>query len=61
LGQDDPAVLELIAQQVNGIPLFTNDWSAEVQAQTEAWINLAADQDVLIEENPGGVVVDIGG
>src|SRR5690606_25153271 len=25
LGQDDPAVLDLIAQQVNDIPLFTND------------------------------------
>jgi NitT/TauT family transport system substrate-binding protein len=61
LGQDDEAVLELIAEQVNDIPLFTNDWSPEVQQMTENWVDLAADQDVLIEENPGGVVVDIGG
>lgn len=61
LGQDDQAVLDLIAEQVNGIPLFTNDWSAEAQAGTEAWIDLAAEQGVLIEENPGGIVVDVGG
>lgn len=61
LGQDDPAVLELIAEQVNGIPLFTNDWSPEVQEMTENWVQLAADQDVLIEENPGGVVTQVGG
>lgn len=61
LGQDDPAVLDLIAEQVNGIPLFTNDWSPEVQEQAEAWVDLAADQDVLIEENPGGVVVSVAG
>ena len=61
LGQDDQAVLDLIAEQVTGIPLFTNDWSAEVQAGVEAWVDLAADQDVLIEENPGGVVRSIGG
>lgn len=61
LGQDDQAVLDLIAEQVNGIPLFTNDWSPEVQTMTENWVQLAADQDVLIEENPGGVVVDVGG
>lgn len=61
LGQDDQAVLDLISEQVNGIPLFTNDWSPEVQAQAEAWVDLAADQDVLIEENPGGVVVSVGG
>ncbi len=61
LGQDDPDVLALIASQVNDIPLFTNDWSSDVQAATEAWIDLAADQDVLIEENPGGIVVDVSG
>jgi NitT/TauT family transport system substrate-binding protein len=61
LGQDDQAVLDLIAEQVTSIPLFTNDWSADVQAGTEAWIDLAADQDVLIEENPGGIVVDVSG
>lgn len=61
LGQDDQAVLDLVAEQVNGIPLFTNDWSPEVQTMTENWVQLAADQDVLIEENPGGVVVDVGG
>jgi len=61
LGQDDPAVLELVAEQVNGIPLFTNDWSPEVQEMTENWVQLAADQDVLIEENPGGVVTQVGG
>ena len=61
LGQDDAAVLAVVADEVTAIPLFTNDWSPEVQAQTEAWINLAADQNVLIEENPGGVVVDVSG
>ncbi|HEX2154088.1 MAG TPA: ABC transporter substrate-binding protein [Acidimicrobiia bacterium] len=60
LGQDDQAVLDLVAEQVNGIPLFTNDWSPEVQEQAEAWVDLAADQDVLIEENPGGVVTAVG-
>jgi NitT/TauT family transport system substrate-binding protein len=60
LGQDDEAVLELIAQQVPDIPIFTNDWSPEVQASVEAWVDLAAEQDVLIEENPGGVVRSIG-
>lgn len=61
LGQDDPAVLDLIAQQVTEIPLFTNDWSAEVQSSVEAWVDLAAEQDVLIQENPGGVVSSVDG
>lgn len=56
LGQDDEEVLDLVAEQVEGIPLFTNDWSPEVQASVEAWVDLAAEQDVLIEENPGNVV-----
>lgn len=60
LGQDDPEVLELIAEQVTAIPLFTNDWSPEVQAGVEAWVDLAAEQQVLIEANPGGVVTDVG-
>lgn len=60
LAQDDPAVLELIADQVTSIPLFTNDWSAEVQAGVEAWVDLAAEQGVLIESNPGGVITNVG-
>lgn len=56
LGQDDPAVLELIQEQVTSVPLFANDWSPEVRAGVERWIDLAAEQGVLIEENPGGVV-----
>ncbi len=59
LGQDDPEVLELIAEQVTAIPLFTNDWSPEVREGVEAWVDLAAEQDVLISENPGGVVSNI--
>lgn len=60
LGQDDPAVLAAVAEAVTAIPLFTNDWSAEVQAGVEAWVDLAAAQGVLIEENPGGVVRSVG-
>ncbi len=56
LGQDNEEVLALVAQQVTEIPLFTNDWSPEVQSSVEAWIDLAAELNVLIEENPGGVV-----
>lgn len=60
LGQDDQEVLDLIAQQVPEIPIFTNDWSPEVQSSVEAWIDLAAEQDVLIDENPGDVVRSLG-
>ena len=56
LGQDDQAVLDLIAQQVTELGLFTNEWTSEVQSGAEAWVDLAASQNVLIDENPGGVV-----
>jgi NitT/TauT family transport system substrate-binding protein len=59
MGQDDPEVLELIAQQVTEIPLFTNDWSDEAQTSAEEFVDLSAEQGILIEENPGGVVSSI--
>lgn len=59
MGQDDPEVLALIAQQVTEIPLFTNDWSDEAQASAEQFVDLSAEQGILIEENPGGVVTSI--
>jgi NitT/TauT family transport system substrate-binding protein len=59
MGQDDPEVLELIAEQVTQIPLFTNDWSEEAQESAEQFVDLSAEQGILIEENPGGVVTTI--
>lgn len=61
LAQDNPEVLELIAEQVSSVPLFTNEWSQETVDGAEAWVDLAAAQDILIEENPGGVHALIGG
>lgn len=60
LAQDDPAVLDLITQQVTDIPLFTNDWSPEVREAVEKWIDLTASQGILFDENPGGVVTVVG-
>ncbi|MPZ53296.1 MAG: hypothetical protein GEU79_11290 [Acidimicrobiia bacterium] len=60
LAQDDPAVLDLIVEQVTEIPLFTNDWSPEVQEGVENWIDLAAEQGILFDENPGDVVSVVG-
>lgn len=59
MGQDDPEVLELIAQQVTEMPLFTNDWSDEAQEAAERFVDFSAEQNILIEENPGGVVSTI--
>jgi NitT/TauT family transport system substrate-binding protein len=59
MGQDDPEVLDLIAEQVTEIPLFTNDWSEEAQQSAEDFVDLSAEQGILIEENPGGVVTSI--
>jgi NitT/TauT family transport system substrate-binding protein len=59
MAQDDPEVLDLIAQQVTEIPLFTNDWSEDAQAAAEEFVDLSAEQGILIEENPGGVVTTI--
>ncbi|MGH2703218.1 MAG: ABC transporter substrate-binding protein [Actinomycetota bacterium] len=59
MGQDDPEVLDLIAEQATEIPLWTNDWSEEAQAAAEEFVDLSAEQGILIEENPGGVVTTI--
>jgi NitT/TauT family transport system substrate-binding protein len=59
MGQDDPEVLELISQQAIEFPLWTNDWSDEAQAAAEEFVDLSADQGILIDENPGGVVTSI--
>lgn len=59
MGQDDAEVLELISQQVTDVPLFTNDWSDEAQAAAEEFVDLSAEQGILIDENPGGVVTTI--
>lgn len=61
LAQDNPDVLALIAEQVTAIPLFTNEWGPEVVEGAEAWVDLAAEQGILIEENPGGVHTILGG
>lgn len=59
LAQDDQEVLDLIAQQVVEIPLFTNDWSEEAQASAEKFVDFSAEQGILIEENPRGVITTI--
>jgi NitT/TauT family transport system substrate-binding protein len=59
LAQDDQEVLDLIVQQAEEIPLWTNDWSEEAQAATEEFVDLSAEQGILIDENPGGVVTTI--
>jgi NitT/TauT family transport system substrate-binding protein len=61
LAQDNPDVLALIAEQVTAIPLFTNEWGSEVVEGAEAWVDLAAAQGILIDENPGGVHTIMGG
>jgi NitT/TauT family transport system substrate-binding protein len=59
MGQDDPEVLELISQQLTDMPLYTNDWSEEAQEAAERFVDLSAEQGILIDENPGGVVTSI--
>lgn len=61
LAQDNPDVLALIAEQVTDVPLFDNEWGPEVVEGAEAWVDLAAEQGILIEENPGGVHTIVGG
>lgn len=61
LAQDSAEVRELVAEQVSSVPLFTNEWGPEVLEGAEAWVDLAAAQGILIEENPGGVHTIIGG
>jgi NitT/TauT family transport system substrate-binding protein len=59
MGQDDPEVLELISQQLTEMPLYTNDWSEENQDAAERFVDLSAEQGILIDENPGGVVTTL--
>lgn len=59
MGQDDPEVLELISQQLTELPLYTNDWSEENQEAAERFVDLSAEQGILIDENPGGVVTSL--
>jgi len=61
LAQDNPDVLALIAEQVTQVPLFDNEWGPDVVEGAEAWVDLAAEQGILIEENPGGVHTIVGG
>lgn len=59
LEQDNPEVLDLITQQVTEVPLFTNEWTAEIQQSTAAYVRLAAEQGILIQEAPEGTVSKI--
>lgn len=59
LGQDDPAVLDLIAQQVTEVPLFSQEWNADIVQSLTDFVHLAAEQDILIKEAPGGTVSSI--
>jgi hypothetical protein len=61
LAQDNPEVLALIADQVTEIPLFANEWGPDIVDGAEAWVDLAAEQGILIDANPGGVHAIVGG
>lgn len=54
-GIDDPEVLERFSEVVNEIPLFTSSWTEDDLEGIEAFIDLAAAQGTLFDENPGGV------
>lgn len=59
-GVEDPEVLERFAGYVNSIPMYLSTWDEDVVAAQEAFIDLAAEQGVLLEENPGGVTTILG-
>jgi NitT/TauT family transport system substrate-binding protein len=58
-GVDDPAALERFAELVNEIPMYTSSWTAQDIAAQEAFVDLAAEQGTLIEENPGGATTQL--
>jgi NitT/TauT family transport system substrate-binding protein len=53
-GIEDPEALELYAEAIRTIPLFSDSWTADDIAAQEAFVDLAAEQGTLLEENPGG-------
>lgn len=54
---EEPAVLDLIAEQAS--LLFASSWTESDQAAAERFIDLAAEQGTLLQENPGGAVSSV--
>lgn len=59
LGVEDQAVMDLLVENAATTPYFTNDWSPETIARAEEFLGMLADQDLLIEEVPEGVMVTL--
>ena len=59
LGLDDPAVLDVLIENARSTPYFTNEWSPELIAQAEAFLEKLAADGLLIEEVPDGVMVTL--
>lgn len=59
LGVEDQAVVDIMLENAAATPYFTNDWSAESIAGAEEFLATLADQDLLIEEVPEGVMTTL--
>jgi NitT/TauT family transport system substrate-binding protein len=58
-GQEDPVVIEQLVREVTETPIFLNGWEAASIDGLHRFADLAAAQGRLIEENPGGLYVDV--
>lgn len=56
LGIEDQAVMDTLVENAASTPYFTNDWSEETIDQAQQFLQDLADQDILIEEVPDGVM-----
>lgn len=59
LGIEDQAVMDLMLETAASTPYFTNDWSEEVIADAEEFLGVLAEQDLVIEEVPDGVMATL--
>jgi NitT/TauT family transport system substrate-binding protein len=58
-GQEDPVVIEQLVREVTETPIFLNGWETVTIDGLHRFADLAAAQGNLIEENPGGLYVDV--
>lgn len=56
LGIEDQEVMDVLLENAASTPYFTNEWSEEVINQARDFLNNLAEQDILIEEVPDGVM-----
>ena len=56
LGIEDQAVMDTLLENAASTPYFTNEWSEETIGQAQGFLENLAEQNILIEEVPDGVM-----